>query len=766
VTGAEATAVKILEFLAKWSVGWLWRWMRPDTSRTALIADADDLAGAVDRRETVLIEQLGGGRNMVVGDLEFRAELRLRLAAGDAVGVLKDIGPYFRRQATRRLVVLGEAGAGKTVAVVHLVLDQLDHRKTLRDAVRADEPVPVRVNAAGWDGSTDFTSWLAHQLAIDYGLNPRVARAMVKDDRILPVLDGLDEMDPPDAKPVLASAALERLNKLPWQNRGVVVACRSRVYEAIRDLRPDAGLQFATTVTLQPLTAEDIYFYLEQYRDGLGIKEEAAWAPVTDQLDQADGVLATALRTPWLLSLAAAALKPGGNETADELATCSDTAQIRERLFESLIPAAVDAIPETDSTPNYSEKNVQRWLRTLAQHLEQRRTDHSGGTQIALDQIWHLAGTHTCRALHAVIGGLVVGLAAALVAVVPFPTKEIQISSGPNAHNVSATIIIHQSAEPSIFGHPLGTSTALIGSLVVAIVTGLACAIASARADIGRQRTRIPKRIAWRARGVSRRFAWRVPGRSRWRRGLVRGIAVGLPVSLVGFLLLKYLQFHTNPEARIAFPTSITLVLAVGLALGLAFGLVSGLGTTSEERLALGQDARRLIHDDLMSGLVIWLILLVACVTIVSADMPESNLSFWDCAGWGRRFAFELSVTCTDSHGRPASYHQTLAVVLDDWAYWLLTWLPLELALATMFAALSAVASGRYAIASLLFGFTRVLPRRPGQFLEWARDAGLLRVTGIAYQFRHDTYGEWLAAGGGNRDGTVRSDTPADTRSG
>ena len=117
------------------------------------------------------------------------------------------------------------------------------------------------------------------------------------------------------------------------------------------------------------------------------------------------GSLATALRTPWMLSLAATALKRGGYQTAVELSACRDTAQIRQRLFASLIPAAVDATPDGD-TRTYSEENVQRWLRTLARHLEQRRTEHSGGAQIALDQIWHLAGPRRCRVLHAVIGGL------------------------------------------------------------------------------------------------------------------------------------------------------------------------------------------------------------------------------------------------------------------------------------------------------------------------------------------------------------------------
>ena len=47
------------------------------------------------------------------------------------MGMLKEIGPYFRRQETRRMVVLGKAGAGKTVLAVRFVLDQLHHRTML-----------------------------------------------------------------------------------------------------------------------------------------------------------------------------------------------------------------------------------------------------------------------------------------------------------------------------------------------------------------------------------------------------------------------------------------------------------------------------------------------------------------------------------------------------------------------------------------------------------------------------------------------------------
>jgi hypothetical protein len=119
---------------------------------------------------------------------------------------------------------------------------------------------------------------------------------------------------------------------------------------------------------------------------------------------------------------------------------------------------------------------------------------------------------------------------------------------------------------------------------------------------------------------------------------------------------------------------------------------------------------------------------------------------------------------------RAQRWNPPLEEMLNEWQRWLpdglLGGLRFGMMLAVLFASASAVASGRNAIASLVFGLSGNFPRRPAQFLEWARNTGLLRVTGVAYQFRHDTYQQWLAAGGGNRDVTARPDPPADARFG
>ena len=69
---------------------------------------------------------------------------------------------------------------------------------------------------------------------------------MGDEDYILPVLDGLDEMDPLNAEPDRARVALDRLNEAPWHNGPVVVVCRADVYARLRELRGDAGLQDVT----------------------------------------------------------------------------------------------------------------------------------------------------------------------------------------------------------------------------------------------------------------------------------------------------------------------------------------------------------------------------------------------------------------------------------------------------------------------------------------------------------------------------------------
>lgn len=99
----------------------------------------------------------------------------------------------FRGLDRRRLVIIGESGAGKTTLAVQLLRELLDHPQP-------DEPVSVLFSLVGWDPQKHRRSqdWLTDRLERDYpvlrAFGVGTARALVQRGKILPVLDGLDEV--------------------------------------------------------------------------------------------------------------------------------------------------------------------------------------------------------------------------------------------------------------------------------------------------------------------------------------------------------------------------------------------------------------------------------------------------------------------------------------------------------------------------------------------------------------------------------------------
>ncbi|WP_431972388.1 hypothetical protein [Nocardia sp. bgisy134] len=696
-SGLEGAAVKAVAGLAKPVGGWLLRRVRPDISRSALAGHADGLAEAVQRRETVLRDQLRAGPGTVM-DLEFRIASRRR-SGDDARCVLANIGTYYREKVTqRRLVVLGAAGAGKTVSAIHLVLDQLRDRALLSDSLRAAAPVPVRVNASGWDGSESFSGWLATRLCLDFALHARVARALIDSGRILPVLDGLDEMDPLDGASIRARTVLDRLNETPWRNRGLVVLCRTPVFARITGLRGDAGLHGATTVTVQTLTTTDIYCYLDDYRDQLGVAEQA-WGSVTARLEQdPDGPLATALRTPWLLGLAAPALHGGGRDTADALAACSTVTAVCDLLFASMIPAAIAATERTAATRAYTERAVDIWLHNLAEHLQAQRIRGRGGTDITLDRIWELAGVR--------------------------PTRSLTLSAF-----VLGGGLFYSTATGLLSGAYLIGETAILTWLWLWL--GLWFGFWSVL-------TRFFPKLA-----APPRLAWRIPGRSRGRRTL-QGMLVAGAIIAFALTLTTWMWYFQprGPSGAIAIAGwSISLCL---LPLGVAIAVMKALGTTSEDRFALGVDEQRVIRDVRTAAIVVGLTVLLT-VGILT----------------GLRFLLR-SWLVLRLYGIPdhLSGAQLARTMLPQFEQGLDVGLLLGLMLGTTAGTTIGLTAGRYAIASVLFRVTGTFAPRPAPFLNWARNTGLLRVTGISYQFRHDTYQQWLALRPAGRPDPIRRRAP------
>jgi hypothetical protein len=386
---------------------------------------AEDLASCVMEVETFQRRQLLGADHVAI-DVGFRAREQARSVVVHGPsgpvsgGRLGEIGSFYRLTRYGRVVITGRAGAGKTVLAVELVLALLEDR-------RPEDPVPVRLALAGWDTHRAFEDWLAERLVEEYDRHPAVARLLVRQGRVLPVLDGLDEMDPSAASLAAAPrarAALETLNAR-FQGRApaaVVLTCRTDQYEVLSGA--GRGLRDSAWIDLAPVIAEQARHYLG------GRSVHNGWQPVLDELERhPQGRLASALSTPWQLALAATVYAVGRDPA--RLCARAVAGSVQTHLLEEFVAASVQLHPK--SPGRFDAQAVQEWLGLLARHLRTvpptigARLWRGGPTGAGLadphppaapeldivpHRLWLMAGPRRVRLAHLALCTVLIALAA------------------------------------------------------------------------------------------------------------------------------------------------------------------------------------------------------------------------------------------------------------------------------------------------------------------------------------------------------------------
>jgi hypothetical protein len=347
-----------------------------------------------------LLGDTGAVKAADAGFEQVGAELvRWRGDGGGPSGSAATISSYYQGLTRGRLAVLGEAGAGKTVLVLTLLLDLASAARTALDRDPAARVrVPVRVNLSGFTHRDDdapdvvrrrLVEWMAGHLSRVYGVPSRTAKALLADRWILPVLDGLDEMDPDDGPPTRARRVLAALN-LPVGPApdAVVITCRSARYHALAE---DEPLEDATAVVMRPLGAEDVIAWLRhRFPDPKGLSEvERRWRPVVHRLRRHPrGRLARCLGNPLRLYLAVTVYRDRASTPGD--LNHLDADELDAHLMSRLVPS-VAAHHARPGGGHYDPDDVHRWLHTLTRHLASTAAQGRSATDFHVHELWRSA---------------------------------------------------------------------------------------------------------------------------------------------------------------------------------------------------------------------------------------------------------------------------------------------------------------------------------------------------------------------------------------
>ncbi|KAM3091173.1 NACHT domain-containing protein [Phormidesmis sp. 146-12] len=171
---------------------------------------------------------------------------------------------FDRVEISGRLLILGEPGSGKTTTLYQLARELMHRAES--DPVY---PIPVVLSLSSWKVSRQpVVTWFVEELK-KRGVRQDVAKSWIEAKQILPLLDGLDDIEP--TKQINYVEAINLWQQSEYRPRFIVVCCRREEYEKVirghwqeeeHNQTDERRLKLNGAVLLKELTDEQIQTYL------------------------------------------------------------------------------------------------------------------------------------------------------------------------------------------------------------------------------------------------------------------------------------------------------------------------------------------------------------------------------------------------------------------------------------------------------------------------------------------------------------------------